>query len=829
MSKANFRTNVLLKSIIGKDLITDDNIAILELVKNSFDANSKKVEIIFLNTIENNDSSLKRIPTADTSKIIIKDSGIGMNQSDLEDKWLNIAYSEKKNKQSEYGRLLAGNKGVGRFSCDKLGHFLDIYTKKVNDDYLHLHIDWERFEVDDQKYLDIQKIQLDINVIKKQAFKSKTGFDDFSHGTILQISKLREGWDIPKILALKRQLEKLINPNQAFKKNSFNIEIKAPEYLSSDKSRPEYEKINGAVKNKIFEKLNFRTSSIQANIDPSGSTITTTLTDRGNEIFRLVEKNNFSLLKDINVHVYYLNTYSKIYFTKQTGIRSVDFGSISLFINGFRIPPYGDAGDDWLGLEIRKGQGHSRYLGTREIVGRIEINDSENRYKIISSRTGVVNNPAFTQLTKDSSPFGFFYKSFRRLERFVAEGIKWDSAVEERGLEERVNLDSWKVSNEIYLEDDLSRNKRVLSLIYNIIDARKNEILELTLNESFILETVQKQTEKAKEELEKFAAEISSKKFSPQELGDFINKLAKQNLELNKFSTAIANYSSLPKREINSLEKLKQKYETTHTKLLEEKIELETRLKKEEEDRKQLEAQLESERKENLFNKKLAGTDIKEVVSLQHHIDRATEKINKNVSDLIEGINNDWGKPNLLKVVERISLENKKISSVVQFVTNANFNLKATAIKKDINRFIREYILEVHQEYEHLKLNRQLLNVNITGDKKPFIRSFRPIEIVMIIDNLFSNSFNAKSKNVEISLKTKSNSFELIFKDDGKNKIPDTNLARIYNMGFTTTHGAGIGLFHIKQLVEKMKGRIDVNNKLPRGTEFKILIPLHES
>ena len=99
MAKAHFRTNVLLKSIIGKDLITDDNIAVLELVKNSFDANSKKVEIHLYNIEKNDDAKLKDKSTKNSSKIIIKDTGIGMNNSDLNDKWLNIAYSEKKAKK----------------------------------------------------------------------------------------------------------------------------------------------------------------------------------------------------------------------------------------------------------------------------------------------------------------------------------------------------------------------------------------------------------------------------------------------------------------------------------------------------------------------------------------------------------------------------------------------------------------------------------------------------------------------------------------------------------------------------------------------------------
>ena len=218
MAKANFRTNVLIKSIIGKDLITDDNIAVLELVKNSFDANSKKVQIIFSNTSKNDDTKIIKEPTQSTSKIIIQDTGIGMSELDLKDKWLNIAYSEKKQKKEEFGRVLAGNKGVGRFSCDRLGMYLDIYTRKKDGNIFHLFVDWKRFEVENKKDLDIQKIILDINVIPESKFKQQTGHEIFEKGTILEISKLREIWNASKIIGLKRQLEKLINPNQAFKK-----------------------------------------------------------------------------------------------------------------------------------------------------------------------------------------------------------------------------------------------------------------------------------------------------------------------------------------------------------------------------------------------------------------------------------------------------------------------------------------------------------------------------------------------------------------------------------------------------------------------------------
>jgi HSP90 family molecular chaperone len=99
MSKVHFRTNALLKSIIGKDLITDDNIAVLELVKNSFDAGSKKVDIVFNNILKNDDSEKLKEPTKTSSRLIIKDEGIGMDEYDITEKWLNIAYSDKKEKK----------------------------------------------------------------------------------------------------------------------------------------------------------------------------------------------------------------------------------------------------------------------------------------------------------------------------------------------------------------------------------------------------------------------------------------------------------------------------------------------------------------------------------------------------------------------------------------------------------------------------------------------------------------------------------------------------------------------------------------------------------
>ena len=148
MKQLHFKTNVQIKSIIGKDLINDDNIAILELVKNSFDADAKRVDISFCNLKHNDDSHIEQYSDK-TSRLIIQDDGIGMNSIDLQEKWLNIAYSEKKTNSRQFNRMMAGAKGVGRFSCDRLGKYLNLYSKKSGDEYVVLKIDWEKLDYDD--------------------------------------------------------------------------------------------------------------------------------------------------------------------------------------------------------------------------------------------------------------------------------------------------------------------------------------------------------------------------------------------------------------------------------------------------------------------------------------------------------------------------------------------------------------------------------------------------------------------------------------------------------------------------------------------------------
>lgn len=766
-----FRISTGLKNIIGRDLITDDYVAVFELVKNSFDAYATEVTIEFK-----------------PDKIIITDDGKGMDLDDINDKWLFVAYSAKKEgveddelKEKEFDsyrnkiqakKYYAGAKGIGRFSCDRLGSSLILTTRKASSNAVieQIEVDWDEFDKDsEQDFIEIKVKHRTLPAGSKELKK-------LERGTILEITKLNSSWDREKKQGLKYSLEKLINPFDDSEANSFKIFIADEAEKDADKKEGNRrDRINGEIRNFVFETLNLKTTQIATEIDSEGKYITTTLTDRGTLVYKVRRPNNSNpKLSDLKFHLFFLNRAAKSNFTRAMGIPSVQFGSIFLYRNGFRIAPYGNSGDDSFGIDSRHAQGIWRTVGLRDLIGRIEIyGDEIKHFTETSSRDGgLVKNEYYHAMLRCFDKY-----CLSKLENYL-EKVSWKNK-EDKDYEDTSAL------------QDINSKSKLLQVIANEVDDENVEVEDLDRDYLSI---------KANELL-KGATEEEIKN-----LITIADKFGDKDFEIEAKSIS---------KEFETLER--------------EKAEIERKLKAEETARKKIEDELEAERKESLFHKKLVGTDIKEVVNLQHHIDRATEKINRNIDDLILGINNSIPKNAMLKYVEKISLESKKISSIVQFVTNANFNVKATTIKKDLSRFIKEYIENVHQEYEHLKLNRQLLNVEVATDRKNFVCSFRPIEITMIIDNLFSNSFKAKARNVLISLKRiNENAFEMKFEDDGKG-IEDSILPRIFNLGFTTTNGSGIGLYHVKQMVDKMKGKISVNNKLLKGVQFRITLKRDDS
>lgn len=815
MQEVHFKTNILLKNIIGKDLITDDNIAVLELVKNAYDAGSPILDLHFCHV---NGSEL--FDDDNDAQILVCDKGIGMNQDGLVGKWLNIAYSEKKEQVWMNGRRQAGNKGVGRFSCDRLGKKLIIYTKTKTSPCFKLFIDWSVFEDVGNINKQIQDITLKLEEVSVHDVLDITGWRDFDQGTVLQIIGLRDKWSATKILKLKRDLEKFINPNQIFQNNPFIIKIHANEYIEYDKAQQfQKDKINGIVENQVFDKLNFRTSSIISYIDEWGKNIVTKIYDRGREVFSLEENNTYTHLRNVKITVFYLNTYTKRYFAQQTGFRSIDFGSIFLFVNGFRIPPYGDQGDDWLGIEKRKSSGFRRYLSTREVIGRIEINDDDNEFNIITNRAGVVHNDAFDELSREGSPYGFFYKTFRRLERFVVEGINWDKT----GNVPSENADG----KESFKLDDFTRNKQILSVIRKIIDIPDSSIENLHINEQLVQDILDQQVQNTKKNLNDILSHLAdiTQSIYVSNIRIFQDKLQDDSKELNQL-IKVVNAFSPSSEQLTQINAVKNLVEQKRLELVAKQQELETVQKardEAEEKARKIQEELEIEKEKNTYLLSSDRSMSEDAKGMVHNIKLIALTLQAKLDNLIEDVRHeDINKSDILQSLSSMRYQNEKSLKISKLITRANFRADKENRLINVMGYIKQY-LAIYKDIT----GRNNIDFVINNGNINYSRKISTLDISVILDNLISNSIKASASVVAITAQINANKkLDVTVSDNGEGLAQRflDNPEKIFEIGVTTTDGSGLGLYTIRNILKEMGSTIRFigNNVKLKGASFLI-------
>lgn len=777
----HFKTNTLLKNLVGKDLINDDNIAIVELVKNSYDAESTEVEITFTNFSSNREST-------DSSQIIVADHGSGMDLKDIEDKWLNIAYSEKVLIEQERGAYLAGNKGIGRFSCDRLGEQLNLLTRKKDGTLLHLHIQWSDFEVEGDKDLTIQEIPLIIRTIDEIHAAELAGIQKFPpQGTILVISNLRSIWNRDKLRELKTSLEKFLNPNQLFLRDRFKIFLSIPNFKESDRGKSYPNRINGEIENQIFDKLKFNTTYIETKISDNNKTVSFLLYHEGEKVFDLVEHNNsYKLLAGTHVVIYYLNPYKKAYFKRQTGVRSVDFGSIFLFLNGFRIAPYGDRGNDWLGLDVRKSQGTRRFLSSRDVIGRIEIGGSEEMFKPISSREGLKNTAAVTQLQED-----LFFDVLRKLERFVVEGLQWDSIPNELRQEVRYNdgLD-WNNTLEQYVQSWELKKQRIALSILTLIGSSPERIIKFWFNPA-LLDGVH---EHRQDEVKKLLVKIED--FKPEKIDSNLTK------SLSKFRDIIAQKEEEAKRAQLDAANLR------------------VEVAEQEEEINKLEATTETYKAQTLFLQQVTSLNVSQLMTYHHQINLDANIVDNFLAKAVKELRDIPKSKNILNNLQKASLANKRIAAVAQYATKANFRSGTKKQLTDIPAFFEQYLLRVATDFNAAGLK---LEVSNNVDELFEIKVSR-IELSILIDNLINNSNKAHAKKLVVKIsQISTNIIRISFLDDGKGLSKELpNADAMFEMGITTTKGSGLGLYHAKKIIEKIDGKIVAIPRQISGMEIRV-------
>jgi len=391
--EAIFKPQARIIHTLGSELIKDSFAAIIELVKNSYDADAEIVEIKFYN-----------LNKEDTAKIVIADDGHGMDYDTVENVWMVPGTTDKLDrKQSPGGRNFLGAKGIGRLATGRLGNNLILETTDDKKYTTTLKINWSLFSA--HKFLD--EVPFFINDENK----------GLPTGTTLTIENINNEWREEKtIRLLKKELRKLLSP-VSIKKEKFEIFLDL-----NDCGIDEFKIYNGEIE--PFPVLDYFDYRLWGKIEKNGKvklsyrngvdlripidSISFDLSDKEKEIiylngdvsldFRVFDRDPDSideLIARSNLKDDKGNFMGK----NETRRLLTELSGVGIYREGFRIRPYGDQGYDWLELDKDRVQNPSLKIGSDQVSGYIFIgNETESGLQEKSSREGLFENESYFSL-----------------------------------------------------------------------------------------------------------------------------------------------------------------------------------------------------------------------------------------------------------------------------------------------------------------------------------------------------------------------------------------------------------------------------------------------
>lgn len=562
---------------------------------------------------------------------------------------------------------------------------------------------------------------------------------------------------------------KLINPDNDKTDDKFFIEMIVPREMENDKRAQQNKDaninrttVNGVIQNDIFEKLNIKTTCIEVNISSDGKEISTALTDRGEYIFNVTERNRkYAELHDIYIKIFYLNQVAKLNFTHQMKVTPKDYGSVFIYKNGFRVNPYGEAGQDFFGVDQRKAQGWKRFLGTREIMGRIIIKGENSQFIETTSRAhGFIQTKAVETLTDF-----FVDKVLKVLEKYVVNLIGWGEPLKnEFGHVIMPNEIGYQIVSQFISNID---QHDVISVDYNPDILSKSEKGQETLATSIKkLENVAEQT--------KNLNLINLAKMVKQHT----TEIASQNIELEK-----------------------------------QNVDQEKKLVKARQEAKAREKQV-------YFLQGSTNQSVKNLINGFHSVYTLADATKGYVEYLTKAllpIKID-DKKKILSLLTRIYQTNEKIHKLSDLAIHGNQSLKQKG-DNSIYDFLKQYI--------KAGFAIQGLQYVINETEQAFSCKFDPSSIGVIVDNIASNSLKAGATVLNVSFGETSKYVEISFSDNGSGLDQNINPDSIFEWGFSSNgkdKGFGIGLYHVKELVDEMSGSVMVDKKYRNG--FRLIVRL---
>jgi signal transduction histidine kinase len=407
---AKLRPRARIMRTLGDELISSEMVAVIELVKNAYDADATRVLVRLHAPLEEGEGGIDVI-----------DDGHGMTLETVLGAYLEPATSFRREHASseELGRAVTGEKGIGRFAVSRLANELELVSRRPGGSMeTRVLFDWSRFD-DPSAYLDEIDLVYEqteprdvapggvIEALWRQQEIDPPAPERLERGTVLQMRGLRARWGRAELEALRTGLARLVSPflyeEQIDRADRFSIWMEAPEAfpdLSGQIEPPE------SLQNPHY--------TLRGRVDADGNyDLTITLAGQEKPVrhqarARFEDRSPQSGPFEIELRVWDRDRLAMEELGHQVGRSTAQVrgdlnraAGVSVYRDGFRVLPYGEQGNDWLGLDARRVQNPTLRLSNNQVVGFVVTSQKANpELRDQTNREGLIHNQAYDDLLR---------------------------------------------------------------------------------------------------------------------------------------------------------------------------------------------------------------------------------------------------------------------------------------------------------------------------------------------------------------------------------------------------------------------------------------------
>ncbi|MGG5369405.1 ATP-binding protein [Enterococcus sp. AZ196] len=421
----NIAPELRLLKMLGEDLIKDEKTALIELVKNSYDADATTVKVFFENFGNKYEFDEK-------SEIYIIDNGEGMTKDEIINNWLSPGTANKKRKKisgnkTKLGRVYQGEKGIGRYAMLKLARSVELFTKTESEDnWNYANLDLSKYDDD---YLNTDtgsNLLSDLQIVYEEKSCDTENIQQYlnnKNGTILKLSNLNGKWGTRKVndiyddLARLEPISSIIHDWKAsrdvshyFEKFGVSFYLNGKETNHQNIFKDDLEKFLDLCDKKCLLSVtngtfNDKTGTFNFYVNGLSHTVNIESKEFNSKTYRRYFKEEIEgfEVEDLTCgpfeYEFYIFTFYKRPYLEEFRLTTeeknlVDKHRIYLYRDNARVYPYGEPKNDWLGIDALRGVNRiGEFLSNDQTVGFISITHDKNPHlRDKTNREGLIED-----------------------------------------------------------------------------------------------------------------------------------------------------------------------------------------------------------------------------------------------------------------------------------------------------------------------------------------------------------------------------------------------------------------------------------------------------